>query len=290
MAGRRSSFRPSRMGCNDRLPKWHDLESASSGNGWPVSSRAHRRKTRRRDGGVGIRARPRFTISDTAHPSGCSFLVRRFWRSSAVAIPRSVGPAVSGTFQRTKGPDHGRHNALRYLFPSPRRRFPFFDGPHLVLEVLAWCARAGNAAAGIGGREGGDCGLAATTPTWTTGASLAWSQVMSAPTTTRPSLRKAINGMCRECIYDSSPGNGTWREQTEGCTSPKCPLYPLRPLTTAGTEARARLWAEQGQDGPIALKEGALDTAEARGGQEAANAVCAPSGSAILDAGSDAHG
>ena len=56
----------------------------------------------------------------------------------------------------------------------------------------------------------------------------------------RPSRRLAIARMCRECIYDSSPGNGTWREQVEACTSPKCPLYIVRPLTTA-TAAANRL-------------------------------------------------
>lgn len=43
------------------------------------------------------------------------------------------------------------------------------------------------------------------------------------------SLRKAINAMCKECIYDGSSGSGTWRQQVEACTSPKCPLFPYRP-------------------------------------------------------------
>jgi hypothetical protein len=46
------------------------------------------------------------------------------------------------------------------------------------------------------------------------------------------SLRKAINAKCKECIYDPAPGNGTWRQQVEACTSPKCPLYPIRPTTS----------------------------------------------------------
>jgi hypothetical protein len=45
------------------------------------------------------------------------------------------------------------------------------------------------------------------------------------------SLRKAINDMCKACIYDSSPGNGNWRQQVTACTAPKCPLYPVRPVT-----------------------------------------------------------
>ena len=46
----------------------------------------------------------------------------------------------------------------------------------------------------------------------------------------RPSMRKAINDMCKACIYDGR-SEGTWRKQVEECTSPKCPLYPLRPVT-----------------------------------------------------------
>jgi len=47
----------------------------------------------------------------------------------------------------------------------------------------------------------------------------------------RPSMRKAINAKCKECIYDENiNGNGTWRQQVEGCTSPLCPLFPLRPI------------------------------------------------------------
>ncbi len=45
------------------------------------------------------------------------------------------------------------------------------------------------------------------------------------------SLRKAINAKCKECIYDSSSGGGTWRQQTEACTSYNCPLYTVRPVS-----------------------------------------------------------
>lgn len=45
----------------------------------------------------------------------------------------------------------------------------------------------------------------------------------------RQSLRAAINAMCRQCIYDPN-GSGTWRQQVEACTSPNCPLYPVRPV------------------------------------------------------------
>jgi len=110
------------------------------------------------------------------------------------------------------------------------------------------------------------------------------------PTPERPSLRKAINAACRECIYDSQPGNGTWREQTEGCTAPKCTLYPVRPLTEAATEARARLWGKRGQDGPKTLNEGALPASEVSGPSGTVNAACAPACDGIPAIGSDADG
>lgn len=51
------------------------------------------------------------------------------------------------------------------------------------------------------------------------------------------SLRKAINDKCKECIYDDSPGNGNWRQQVQGCTSPKCPLFAHRPVSKPRREA-----------------------------------------------------
>ena len=45
----------------------------------------------------------------------------------------------------------------------------------------------------------------------------------------RPSLRTAIDAMCRECIYDPGSGNGGWREQVRACSSSNCPLHPVRP-------------------------------------------------------------
>lgn len=46
----------------------------------------------------------------------------------------------------------------------------------------------------------------------------------------RPSLRSAIDFMCKSCIYDSGSGNGAWREQVAGCSSSHCPLHSVRPL------------------------------------------------------------
>ena len=45
------------------------------------------------------------------------------------------------------------------------------------------------------------------------------------------SLRGCINRFCRECIYDQAGGTGTWRQQVEACTSYKCPLYQVRPIS-----------------------------------------------------------
>lgn len=42
------------------------------------------------------------------------------------------------------------------------------------------------------------------------------------------SMRSAIDGMCKNCLYDKLQP-GTWRQQIEACTSTQCPLYNLRP-------------------------------------------------------------
>jgi hypothetical protein len=42
------------------------------------------------------------------------------------------------------------------------------------------------------------------------------------------SLRKHINLMCKECIYDTA-GSGTWRQQVGLCTCDTCPLFKVRP-------------------------------------------------------------
>lgn len=53
---------------------------------------------------------------------------------------------------------------------------------------------------------------------------------MSTGNPERLSLRKAIDLKCKECIYDPIGGTGTWRQQVGACSSPKCPLFPVRPL------------------------------------------------------------
>lgn len=48
------------------------------------------------------------------------------------------------------------------------------------------------------------------------------------------SRKAAIEAKCKECIHDPVGGRGTWRQQVEACTSPKCPLYPYRPTSRGG--------------------------------------------------------
>lgn len=49
------------------------------------------------------------------------------------------------------------------------------------------------------------------------------------------SLRAVINAKCRECIYDPVAGAGNWRQQVGACTSTKCPLWPVRPVSSGET-------------------------------------------------------
>ena len=46
-----------------------------------------------------------------------------------------------------------------------------------------------------------------------------------------PSLRRAINAKCVDCIHDPLSGLGNWRQQVEACTSKACPLWPVRPVS-----------------------------------------------------------
>ncbi len=41
-------------------------------------------------------------------------------------------------------------------------------------------------------------------------------------------LRRAVDQMCRSCIFDRR-AKGTWRMQVELCTCSTCPLHPVRP-------------------------------------------------------------
>ncbi len=63
----------------------------------------------------------------------------------------------------------------------------------------------------------------------------------------RPSLRAAINAMCKSCLYDPGNGNGGWREQIQGCPSSNCSLHPVRPMPVnarkSRQDAREAAWA-----------------------------------------------
>ena len=52
------------------------------------------------------------------------------------------------------------------------------------------------------------------------------------------SFRKAVNQMCKQCIYDPQGGAGTWRQQTEACPAKDCPLWDLRPVSKTREESK----------------------------------------------------
>ena len=43
-----------------------------------------------------------------------------------------------------------------------------------------------------------------------------------------PSRKKAIEEMCKQCIYDPKTP-GTWLQQVTDCVGVSCPLYEVRP-------------------------------------------------------------
>lgn len=53
----------------------------------------------------------------------------------------------------------------------------------------------------------------------------------------RPSLRAAIDAMCKNCIYDPGSGNGGWREQVHACSSSNCALHAVRPVPVKAAKA-----------------------------------------------------
>ena len=50
------------------------------------------------------------------------------------------------------------------------------------------------------------------------------------------SLKKAVELKCKDCIYDDTE-KGSWRQQTENCNDPTCPLWEVRPVTIATRDA-----------------------------------------------------
>lgn len=60
--------------------------------------------------------------------------------------------------------------------------------------------------------------------------------------------QQAINAHCKECVYDSVAGLGTWREQVKDCKGYKCHLYPYRPMP-AGSNEQPQTDTKEGADG-----------------------------------------
>lgn len=53
----------------------------------------------------------------------------------------------------------------------------------------------------------------------------------------KPGLRNKINAYCVSCIYDTkAPGN--WKQQVTACTVTDCPLYSVRPISSAKTAVK----------------------------------------------------
>lgn len=46
------------------------------------------------------------------------------------------------------------------------------------------------------------------------------------------SLRKAINDKCKSCIFDPLAA-GNWKQQAHLCSCYDCPLWPVRPRSSA---------------------------------------------------------
>jgi len=70
----------------------------------------------------------------------------------------------------------------------------------------------------------------------------------------RPSLRKAIDRHCRDCIFDPY-SRGKWRQQVLECASPNCALFEVRPAPTAtlpkGEARKSILRVEIGRNSPF---------------------------------------
>src|ERR1700751_678815 len=83
------------------------------------------------------------------------------------------------------------------------------------------------------------------------------------------SLRAAINGKCRDCIYDPQAG-GTWLAQVACCSSISCPLWPVRPAPAGVSVPRdpERVppgWARMSHAQAIAaIRQNTPETAEIR--------------------------
>jgi len=69
-------------------------------------------------------------------------------------------------------------------------------------------------------------------------------------------FRKAVNGKCKDCIYDTA-GRGNWKEQVTMCTSLDCPLWEIRPKCRKPSQGQARkllFWMETSRALPEAIE------------------------------------
>ena len=73
----------------------------------------------------------------------------------------------------------------------------------------------------------------------------------------RPSMRRAIDATCKDCIFDPV-GRGNWRQQVEACTTPSCSLFELRPVSRPQGAKESSTRCERGQDAAIPSKGEAL--------------------------------
>ena len=55
------------------------------------------------------------------------------------------------------------------------------------------------------------------------------------------SLRKAIDAMCKQCVYDPLAG-GSWRRQTSECEVVDCALWEYRPLDSRAKSTQKKMF------------------------------------------------
>ena len=57
----------------------------------------------------------------------------------------------------------------------------------------------------------------------------------------RKSLRQSVNDACKQCVYDPCAA-GTWKQQVTLCSVVTCPLWEVRPKTTAAIPESVLNW------------------------------------------------
>lgn len=72
------------------------------------------------------------------------------------------------------------------------------------------------------------------------------------------SLKQAIRAKCKDCTYDPLAG-GTYLQQIEDCSVRACPLWEVRPMTTATINLNRKTRAAEGEVNIDALIAGLDD-------------------------------